>query len=652
MNQLFRICILLITLIIQLKYEALAQWSTDTLSQARYNITPVSAGSKALFAGGYFIVPPGFDRASDVVDVYDASTSKWSTAQLSQARHTIAATRVGDIAILAGGQTGLSYAATRVSSAVDLYNVTTNTWSTTVLSQARSRINVVNTPGKAFFIGGVLDFYYLSDIIDIYDGATRQWSATRLPSYTANLAVAAGEKLILMGNPSQIYDPATGQFTSTTAVTVRTNMTLANADTKALFAGGVVSGSVTAQVEIYNATSNQWTSAQLAQARAGMAAARLGNFVFLGGGSSAAGASDVVDIYNGATNQFSSGRLSQARTSIVTATAGTYVFFAGGFANDMPSNVVDIYNTVTNQWTSTRLPNLTGDGLRVTAVGNRVLFVADNSKLVDVYTIAPVNQPLTLLAPTYDCQSGAFKFNTSGGDGSPIEFSAVAITGWTTNPNQFVDKETRTAADAQPVTLRARQNGREVTYIWDIRAQCPVVPAGTFQIITPLYDCQTGAFTFRTSGGNGSPVEYAAIGITGWTTNPNQFVDVGLRTANDVNPLTLQARQNGVAVTYSWDLMATCGRVRNTSSEQTELLMTVSSNPTSGQFSVDIVGGTGETLTLQLTDSRGRLITSRIIEQAKTVEHQTFDVRQQATGMLVLQAVGKGKAVSIKILKQ
>lgn len=40
-------------------------------------------------------------------------------------------------------------------------------------------------------------------------------------------------------------------------------------------------------------------------------------------------------------------------------------------------------------------------------------------------------------------------------------------------------------------------------------------------------NCQTGAITFKTSGGNGSLIEYQAAGITSWSTNPNQFVNKG-----------------------------------------------------------------------------------------------------------------------------
>jgi hypothetical protein len=40
---------------------------------------------------------------SNVVDLYDSGTGRWSTAQLSQARFDFAATSVGMVAIFAGG---------------------------------------------------------------------------------------------------------------------------------------------------------------------------------------------------------------------------------------------------------------------------------------------------------------------------------------------------------------------------------------------------------------------------------------------------------------------------------------------------------------------------------------------------------------------
>ena len=40
---------------------------------------------------------------SNVVDLYDSGTRRWSTAQLSQARYYLSATSVGTVAIFAGG---------------------------------------------------------------------------------------------------------------------------------------------------------------------------------------------------------------------------------------------------------------------------------------------------------------------------------------------------------------------------------------------------------------------------------------------------------------------------------------------------------------------------------------------------------------------
>ena len=42
-------------------------------------------------------------NSSNVVDLYDSGTGRWSTAQLSQARGFLSATSVGTVAIFAGG---------------------------------------------------------------------------------------------------------------------------------------------------------------------------------------------------------------------------------------------------------------------------------------------------------------------------------------------------------------------------------------------------------------------------------------------------------------------------------------------------------------------------------------------------------------------
>ncbi|QIP13714.1 hypothetical protein G8759_14345 [Spirosoma aureum] len=355
---------------------------------------------------------------------------------------------------------------------------------------------------------------------------------------------------------------------------------------------------------------------------------------------------------------------------------------------------------------------------------------------------------LTLVAPVYNCASGAITFQTSGGNGSPIEYMAPGITGWTTNPNQYLDSEARTAGDTPPFTLYARQSGTAVTYIWSRQQTCSVNPpppsaplvtgslpglsgsratslaysanvfqdpaglalsysytglpnglngapnslaitgtplaagtgsltvtatnsanlsastvgnwiisepgsTGTLTLIAPVYNCASGAITFQTSGGNGSPIEYMAPGITGWTTNPAQFVDKESRTASDTPPFTLYARQNGVTVQYVWDLKASCGRSRMRAEEWvTPLIVTVLGNPVEEQLRVLIQGAEAQLLQLVLSNVTGEVIESRRIEQAQSEVIQTFTVNSTPSNVLILQAITETQQQSMRIIKK
>jgi hypothetical protein len=70
------------------------RWSTST-GPGSYGATAV-LGTKALFAGG------GLGGSADI-EVYDASTGLWSATPLSQPRGLLAAVRIGNQAIFAGG---------------------------------------------------------------------------------------------------------------------------------------------------------------------------------------------------------------------------------------------------------------------------------------------------------------------------------------------------------------------------------------------------------------------------------------------------------------------------------------------------------------------------------------------------------------------
>ena len=281
--------------------------------------------------------------------------------------------------------------------------------------------------------------------------------------------------------------------------------------------------------------------------------------------------------------------------------------------------------------------------------------------------------PLGLTAPTYNCQTGAITFNTVGGDGSPITYSAPGISrSSATATSGTVEAGLR--SDPKVIPITATQSGVSVTYNFDLKSTCgttttpqppvgqpipdqsltvgqslpgsgfavgnyfsdpnlgvipnyipdwsftitglpdglyvfsrtqdllytPVVvilgtpttagiytvtvkastgafrnnpiitsfkitvsattpPPGNALVITaPTYNCQTGAITFNTVGGDGSPITYSAPGISrSSATATSGTVEAGLRSDPKVIPIT--ATQSGVSVTYNFDLKSTCG---------------------------------------------------------------------------------------------
>ena len=268
---------------------------------------------------------------------------------------------------------------------------------------------------------------------------------------------------------------------------------------------------------------------------------------------------------------------------------------------------------------------------------------------------------LRLQAPAYNCQTGAIVFRTAGGDGTPIFYNAPGITRASLMAD-FGTVEPGLRNDPKVITIQATQSGQTVSYAFDLGAYCSTLqssvnsPApGALTLVVPTYNCQTGALTFHSTGGDGTPVEYAAPGVTGWTTNPNQFVDAELRTAYDAQPLTLMARQSGQVVMYVLNLKAVCGRARLAIAESAPVLtlsVSVLGNPVRETVTVEVRGAQDQLLQLRLVDGYGRVVEQRSIEQAAAAERQTFDLRQQAPGALLLHTTANGQSQTLKVVKQ
>ena len=685
-----------------------AQWSAASLSAGpgslianRSAIAATSVGNKALFAGGSFWTSDGRGPyQTDQVDIYDNITSQWTTAKLSQPRTNIGAGYLGDLAFFAGGANGGIFL-TNNYSRVDIYNNATSQWTTAELSLARARIAVASAGSKILFAGGATYSFASGgsnipyNVVDIYDVATNQWSVTQLPRLSGYITAATVGSKIFFANDGiiDIYDVNTGQWTAGTIPQAKNLQSSTSLGNKVFFAGGFPADN---RVDIYDVATNQWSTAALSQPSTNVAAITLGSKAFFGTGN-------VLDIYDAASNQWSMTQFPRVQTDgHGTTSLGNKVFFAGIYSNFVDIYTVESVNTpptstsianqtvvvgqpvsinVASAFTDAETPSslsLTARGLPqgLTLINSTISGITTTTGITSVtitatdpgslsvstsFTLtvkAPaLNQSLSLVPPTYDCQTGVFRFNTTGGDGTQVEYYAVpGITGWTTNPDQLVDTETRTAADAQPITLRVRQSGKEVVYIWDIRAQCPVGNSSILRFASPTYNCQSGAFIFNTTGGDGSPIEFMAIGITGWTMNPNQFVDFETRTAADAPIIILRARQNGREVTYSWDIRAVCpiGSFRAGSGAELGdgLQIRVLGNPVvDGTVRFEVRGAEGQPLRLLLTNASGTPLGEQRVNQAGAVETQTLELTNQPSGVLLLKASTPTQSRTVKVLK-
>lgn len=177
--------------------------STAELSEARYLVAAAASGNKVFFAGGE--VGDG-TWPVNTVDIYDVASDTWSKAALSVAGHGIAAAAVGNKVLFAGGDGGLS--GPRREYTVDIYDLTAHTWSAATLSEAkRGGLSAVAANNKIYVAGGegwpsypVPGSFFASKRIDVYDPATNSWSTdVMLEGKQYLAAVAAGSKIFWAG---------------------------------------------------------------------------------------------------------------------------------------------------------------------------------------------------------------------------------------------------------------------------------------------------------------------------------------------------------------------------------------------------------------------------------------------------------------------
>jgi hypothetical protein len=166
-------------------FTTVTRVSGASLSVARAYMAATSIRDLAIFAGGWN------GTFLDTVDIYNSTSQQWTTARLSVPRSLLAATSVGDYALFAGGKT-----ATGVSNTVDIYDVVSGKWTTTTLTAARQQIAAVTIDTSAYFFGG-----YNSSAVDVYHFNNDTWSIiTNMPFSGVHTATAVGTGVFFFDN--------------------------------------------------------------------------------------------------------------------------------------------------------------------------------------------------------------------------------------------------------------------------------------------------------------------------------------------------------------------------------------------------------------------------------------------------------------------
>lgn len=297
--------------------------------------------------------------------------------------------------------------------------------------------------------------------------------------------------------------------------------------------------------------------------------------------------------------------------------------------------------------------------------GQPLLLLANEvSNSVSVYQVttipeSPTLSPaLTLQTPLYECSTRQLTFRASSLIAAPIpvEYMAVGVTGWTTNPVAFIEAPVVADQNNSTVTLMARQGGIEATpLVFNFRTACdtPVPQPVSLTLLAPVYNCATRQLTFQSAGGNGSPVEFMAVGVRGWSTDPVAFIEAPVVADQNNSTVTLMARQNDVVISRVFNFRQACGQARVVPEEPKHTLtIKVLGNPTQGEaLTVEVQGADGGPLVLNVVNEQGQAVDTQFVERATQSDRRTLQLGRGA-GLYLIQAITPAANQTVKVLKQ
>jgi N-acetylneuraminic acid mutarotase len=248
-------------------------WSVvGAILLGRWNHTAtLLPNGKVLIAGGYATSGPTANA-----ELYDPATNvRTSAGTMSSARYNHTATLLPNGSVLVvGGSDGSSSLGGGALGSADLYNPSTNTWSSAAaMSQPRlSHTATVLADGRVLVAGGS-GVSGLMSAADLYDPVSNAWTSTGSMTTWRYVHAAArltnGEVFVVGGSSTvvtpEIYNPASGTWRAGAAMTAArpTPLAVTLSSGKVLVVGGA--GNAAA---LYDSSTDTWTMAGTANGAA------------------------------------------------------------------------------------------------------------------------------------------------------------------------------------------------------------------------------------------------------------------------------------------------------------------------------------------------------------------------------------------------
>ncbi len=355
---------------------------------------------------------------------------------------TLTVLRNGKVLAAGGLIEGFPEAST---SAADLYNPATGTWTNTgyMNTDRRGHTATLMPNGQVLVTGGVSELLNGPRVnsAEFYDPVAQTWSNTASMQsarvgHTATL-LANGLVLVAGGgtNTSELFNPATQTWTTTGLM----NESRMDASAFLLSSGKVLvqGGASDNTAELYDPGTGHWTFANMLKEQDSSTATQLGNgTVLVAGGAISSSLSGYTEIYNSTNNAWAqTGSMNVGRTGATSVLlANGQVLAAGGQGNSGVLAGAELYNPATGTWSVTgSMLEAKEDFNSILLPDGRVLVTGGFSATAELYT---TTGSFILLKNFVRMPSGAFQFGFTNTPGSTnIVFAstnaAMPFASWT-----------------------------------------------------------------------------------------------------------------------------------------------------------------------------------------------------------------------------